>query len=94
MNNDYITRSEFEEYQKSNNERFNVVEYELLKVGYSNAERDEILKKIAKRDFSWSDMAQRDAMIKAMYLIHQFSSNDIACKFNISKERVLQIVNK
>lgn len=90
---EYVTKIEFEEYKKENNERFNSIEYELLKLNYSRIQTEEILRKVARRDFNYGDKAERDAMILAISVLGIMSIMQIANKFDLTENRVRQIIS-
>lgn len=90
---EYVTKIEFEEYKKENNERFNSIEYELLKLNYSRIQTEEILRKVARRDFNYADKAERDAMILAISVLGIMSIMQIAHKFDLTENRVRQIIS-
>lgn len=90
---EYVTKIEFEEYKQENNERFNSIEYELLKLNYSRIQTEEILRKVARRDFNYVDKAERDAMILAISVLGIMSIMQIANKFDLTENRVRQIIS-
>lgn len=90
---EYVTKIEFEEYKKENNERFNSIEYELLKLNYSRIQTEEILRKVATRDFNYADKSERDAIILAISVLGIMSIMQIANKFDLTENRVRQIIS-
>lgn len=90
---DYVTREEFETRVGNLEKRTDTIEYHLLKHGYEHGELEEVLRKLAKRDFSYEDSSQRDIMIRAMFTIMNYNVQQIAQKFGLSDSRVYQIIN-
>lgn len=88
--NDFIGRREFEEYKATVNSRFNLVEYEILRLNYSRVETEEILRKID----SWSDKNERNQLILALSVLGIMTVVQLANKFDLSSERVRQIIAK
>ncbi|MGL5066508.1 MAG: hypothetical protein ACRC6T_01595 [Sarcina sp.] len=91
---DFINRREFEEYKSTVDARFNLVEYEILRLNYSRVETEEILRKIARRDYSWSDKNERNQLILALSVLGIMTVVQMANKFDLSAERVREIIAK
>lgn len=90
----FIDTREFERYQEAVNLRFNLVEYDVLRLTYSRMETQEILRKIARRDYSWSDKNEGNQLILALSVLGIMTVVQLANKFDLSAERVRQIIAK
>lgn len=91
---DYVTKAELGRILKGIDERLNTIEYELLKNDYKHQERDEILRKVAKKDYEYENRKQRNEMAKVMYLVREEPVTYIAEKLKISKSTVYKAVNQ